>query len=91
MSPFIDANEYLAGTIRNLNEVVLTNQQMSSDDEEVLVEPKDIQDESDLYFGAEKIPDNEEQVYAEEDKSHSDLVEESEYEGDQSDSDFEID
>ena len=91
MSGFIDANEYLAGTIRNLNEVVPTNQQMSSEDEEVLVELKDIQDESDLYFGAEKILDYEEQVYAEEDQSHSDLVEKSESEGDQSDSDFEID
>ena len=48
MSGFIDVNEYLAGTIRNLNEVVLTNQQMSSEDEEVLVAPKDIQDESAL-------------------------------------------
>ena len=69
----------------------LTNQQMSSEDEEVLEESKDIQGESDLYFGNEKLPDYEEQVYAKEDQSRSDLVEESEYEGDQNDSDFEID
>ena len=91
MSGFIDVNEYLAGTIRNLNEVVLTNQQMSSEDEEVLEESKDIQDETDLYFGAEKIPDDEEQVFAEKDQSHSDLVEETEYKGVLSDSDCEID
>ena len=64
---------------------------MSSEDDEVLEESKDTQDESDLYFGAERIPDHEEQVFAEKDQSHSDLVKESEYEGDQSDSDFEID
>ena len=91
VSGFTDAGEYLAGTIRDLNEALLTNQQMSSEDEEVLEESTDIQDESALYFGAERIPDDEEQVFAEQDQSHSDLAEESEYEGVQSDSDCEID
>ena len=90
MSGFTDAGEYLAGTICDINEVLLTNQQMSSKDEEVIEELKDIQDESDLYFGAERIPDYEEQVYAEKDQSHSNLAEESEYEGVQSDFDCEI-
>ena len=69
MLGFTDAGEYLAGTIRDLKEVLLTNQQklMSSEDEEVLEESKDIQDESDHYFGAERIPDDEEQVFAEKD------------------------
>ena len=56
MLGFTDAGEYLAGTIRDLNEVLLTNQKLSSEDEDVLEESKDIQDESDLYFGAERIP-----------------------------------
>ena len=91
MSGFTDVDEYLAGTIGDLNEVLLTNQQMSSEDEEVLEESKDIWRWKWPLLRCWENSDDEEQVFAEEDQSHSDLVEESEYEGDPSDSDFEID
>lgn len=66
---------------------MLTNEQMSSQAEEVPVETEGIQ--SDLYFGAERIADEEEQVYAEQDRSQSDSLAESDCGDDQNDSGFE--
>ena len=57
---FIGADKLLVGTIRDINAVRHTNQDMSEEDNDVLNEPEDIRDETDMFFGFEPL-DNEEE------------------------------
>ena len=77
---------------RDLKEIVVTIARMLTEDMEVIVEPEDVQDENDLYFGAERMEDDEEQVYAEEDQSESDseIDESEESDSDDSGSDWDF-
>ena len=59
---FIDADKLLVGTIRDISIVQHTNQDMSEQDNDVLNEPEDIRDETDMYFGAEPVDNADEEA-----------------------------
>lgn len=65
-----------------MKEITPANQQVSSQDEEAVAEPEDVRDVSDLYVGAERNPDFEEQ--AEKNQRESELVAKDGLDNDQS-------
>lgn len=81
---FLDADQTLTGTIRNIQFSEPKNSEMSLDDQEVLQEPEDMNDQSDTYFGAENLDEDAEiEIDMQKVDDDSDFVD--------SDSDFESD